>query len=139
LPERKGLEIYAWVLMSNHLHMINGTGEGIILSDIMRDFKKFTSKEIIKAFTSENESRRDWMLNRFEFAGKNDNKVKNYKFWQDGYDETSISFIKFHEQKKNYIHLNPVKAGIVTESHHYLFSSALNYAGQNGLIDILFI
>ena len=65
--------------MSNHLHMIVGTKDGFLLSDIMRDFKKFTSKKITKAIEEVNESRRDWMLNRFEFAGNNDNKIKYYK------------------------------------------------------------
>nr|WP_243350198.1 transposase [Parabacteroides sp. FAFU027] len=61
----KGLIIYAWVLMSNHLHMIVGS-EGVkMVSDIMRDFKKFTSKEILRTLqTDPQESRREWMLNR---------------------------------------------------------------------------
>ena len=137
--KEKGLEIYAWVLMSNHLHMITGTKEGFLLSDIMRDFKKFTSKEITKAIEEVNESRRDWMLNRFEFAGNNDNKIKYYKVWQEGYDETTIFLIDFFNQKLNYIHMNPVRAEIVTEPHHYLYSSALNYAGEKGLLDVQFI
>ena len=67
---------------SNHLHAIVGsTGENKV-SEIWRDFKKFTSKEIIRTLLVENtESRREWMLNRFEYAGKNDKKIKQYKFW----------------------------------------------------------
>jgi putative transposase len=137
--KEKGLEIYAWVLMSNHLHMIAGTQDGIILSEIIRDFKKFTSKAIVQAIKSENESRSEWMLNRFEFAGKNDKKIKYYKFWQDSYDETAIYFVDFFNQKLNYIHMNPVRAEIVTEPHHYLYSSAMNYSGEKGLLDVLFI
>ena len=137
--KEKGLEIYAWVLMTNHFHIIAGAKEGFVLSDIMRDFKKHTSKEIINAIQHENESRRDWLLNRFEYAGRNDNKIKNFKFWQEGYDETTIYLVDFFNQKLNYIHENPVRAEIVTEPHHYLYSSALNYAGEKGLIDVEFI
>ena len=76
--QHKGLIIYAWVLMSNHLHAIVGTTGENTLSDIWRDFKKFTSKEILNTLqTMPNESRREWMLNRFEYSGKNDKKIKN--------------------------------------------------------------
>src|SRR5690606_38730047 len=80
----KGLEIYAWCLMSNHLHLIASAKEGFNLSDILRDFKKYTSKQLVVAIGKENENRREWMLNRFEYAGVNDKKIKNYKFWQEG-------------------------------------------------------
>jgi REP element-mobilizing transposase RayT len=74
--EHKGLEIYAWVLMSNHLHMIAAAADDSKnnLSDILRDFKKYTSKQIVKNIQEEPESRREWMLDRFEFAGRNDSK-----------------------------------------------------------------
>jgi len=79
--KEKELLIYAWVLMTNHMHMIVGSRGENKVSDILRDFKKFTSKEIIRTLLVEStESRRDWMLNRFEYAGKNDKKIKNYRF-----------------------------------------------------------
>ena len=71
--EQKGLLIYAWVLMTNHLHMIVGSNRENKISDRLRDFKKFTSKEIINTLKADiQESRRDWMLNRFEYARRND-------------------------------------------------------------------
>ena len=83
--KNKGLIVYAWVLMSNHLHAIVGSSSEYKVSDIWRDFKKFTSKEIVKALKYDpQESRQEWMLNRFEYTGKNDKKITNYKFWQDG-------------------------------------------------------
>src|ERR1700722_16049637 len=56
--KEKGLEIYAWVLMSNHLHMIASAAneKENTLSDILRDFKKFTSKKIIENIKEETES-----------------------------------------------------------------------------------
>jgi putative transposase len=82
--KNKGLELYAWCLMPSHLHMIISAKEDVNLSDILRDFKKFTSKEIIRLIQEEPESRREWMLDKFEFAGRYNPKIKNYKFWQDG-------------------------------------------------------
>ena len=94
--KEKGLIIYSWVLMTNHLHAIVGTSGANKVSDILRDFKKFTSKEILRTLQVEStESRREWMLNRFEYAGKNDKKITNYRFWQEGNDaQEMISSIR---------------------------------------------
>ena len=89
--KRRGLIIYAWVLMTNHMHMMVGSAGDNKVSDILQDFKKFTSKEIIRTLLVEStESRREWMVNRFEYAGKNDKKITNYRFWQEGNDEQEI-------------------------------------------------
>jgi len=135
--KNKGLKIYAWCLMSNHLHAIVGsTGENRV-SDIWRDFKKFTSKEIIQTLLVENtESRREWMLNRFEYAGKNDKKIKNYRFWQEGNDAQEIYLNDYFDQKLNYIHENPVKAELVNSAKDYRYSSAVDYAGGKVLLEV---
>ncbi len=67
------------------------------------------------------------MLNRFEYAGKNDKKIRNYKFWQDGNEAKPIYNFEFLKQKTDYIHNNPVKAEIVEYAEQYKFSSAINY------------
>jgi len=64
--------------MSNHLHLVACANEGSNLSDILRDFKKHTSKAIIETIKNAPESRRDWMLNLFWYAGKNN--LKNQIF-----------------------------------------------------------
>ena len=135
--EHKGLIIYAWVLMSNHLHTIVGTEEGIKVGDIWRDFKKFTSKKILATLEEDiQESRREWMLDRFEFRARNDKRISKYKFWQDGNDGQQIFSIDYLEQKLNYIHNNPVKAEFVSNPENYLYSSAIDYAGGNGLLKV---
>lgn len=136
--QHKGLERYAWCLMTNHLHLIVSAVEGHNLSDILRDFKKHTNKSIIKIIKEEPESRREWLLDRLEFNGKYNPKIKNYKFWQHGNDAKEIHSNEFLDQKIDYIHRNPVEAEIVSEPEHYWYSSARNYAGENGLIDVLF-
>ena len=138
--KEKGLIIYAWVLMTNHLHMIAGTNGENRISDILRDFKKFTSKKIVQTLLVESgESRRDWMLNRFEYAGKNDKKITNYKFWQEGNDAQEIYLNDYFNQKLNYIHYNPVKAEIVNREEDYRFSSAIDWAGGKGLLDVVIV
>ena len=138
--KEKGLIIYAWVLMSNHLHAIVGSSGDNKVSDIWRDFKKFTSKEILRTLLSDpQESRQEWMLNRFEYAGKNDKKIKNYRFWQEGNDSQEIYLNDYFEQKLNYIHENPVKAEIVNRAEDYRYSSAIDYAGGKGLLDVMVV
>ncbi len=138
--EHKGLIIYAWVLMSNHLHAIVGSAGEAKVSDIWRDFKKFTSKDIIATIKTEiSESRSEWMLNRFEYSGKNDKKIKNYRFWQEGNDAQGIYLNEYFEQKLNYIHYNPVKAEIVNSPEDYRYSSAIDYAGGKGLLKVVVV
>ena len=132
--EKKGLVIYAWVIMSNHLHLIGKAKEGYNLSEIIRDFKKFTAKKILQQIKTMPESRRDWLLDKFELAGKRLQRISKYKFWKD--DNHAIELIdnKMIDQKLNYIHENPVRSIIVSESFHYLFSSAVDYSGNKGYV-----
>jgi REP element-mobilizing transposase RayT len=75
----KGLNIYAWVLMTNHLHMIVDTNGTASIGDVLRDFKKFTSKGIVKAIQeNEQESRQEWLLNRFRFRAALYSSARNY-------------------------------------------------------------
>lgn len=134
--KEKGLEVFAWVLMTNHLHMI-ARAEDPSLSDILRDFKKFTSKKLSEEAHSDFESRKVWMLHRFEYHAKYA-KNKYFKVWKDGNEAKEITSNHFMDQKVDYIHDNPVKAGIVYEPEHYVYSSAIDYAGGTGLIDIVF-
>ncbi|GGK64597.1 hypothetical protein GCM10011405_10710 [Rufibacter glacialis] len=135
--EKKGLEIYAWVLMSNHLHLIASAKEGFHLSNILRDFKKFTSRSLVEAIQKENESRKEWMLHRFQFPANVKSKVTNHQFWQEGNEAKEIHSNEFLQQKLNYIHQNPVRAEWVLEPEHYLYSSAQDYAGMPGLLKVL--
>lgn len=104
------MTIYGWCPMSNHLHLVACAQEGFRLSDILRDFKKFTSKKIVKTIQEINESRKDWLIYRFEFAAKFHPNVENYKFWQDGNQAKECYSREFIRQKINYVHENPVRA-----------------------------
>jgi REP element-mobilizing transposase RayT len=133
--KNKGMILYGYVIMSNHIHLIVQSNEGK-LSDLIRDFKKFTAKSILETIENEPESRRDWMLKRFEFACKSHSRNEKYQFWQYGNHPEEIYTEKFLWQKLDYIHLNPVRAGIVEKASHYLYSSASNYVNGKGLLEI---
>lgn len=67
--QHKKLNIYSYVIMTNHIHLIANVSDGS-LGDVLRDFKTYTSKELVKMIAgNEQESRRDWMLKSFEKAG----------------------------------------------------------------------
>jgi putative transposase len=132
----KGLILHAWVLMSNHIHLIASAKEGHNVSDFLRDFKKYTNKKIIEAIKEAPESRRNWMLNRFEYAGRKDNKIKDYKFWQEGNEAKELVTTEFMLQKLNYIHENPVRAELVDKAIDYRYSSAIDYAGGKGILTV---
>jgi putative transposase len=85
------------------------------------------------------ESRKEWMLYRFQYAGKFKTNVKEFKFWRDGNHAKECYRPHFTMEKLNYIHQNPVRAMIVDEAENYLFSSARNYAGFKGLLDVVLI
>lgn len=135
--KNKGLEIYAYCIMPSHLHLLCKGTNGAILSDIMRDFKKFTSKKIIQTIIEEPESRREWMLDYFKNACQHLKREQQYKVWQDGYHAEIVESNKFIKQKINYIHNNPVKDKIVTFPEDYYFSSARNYACLDNDLTIL--
>lgn len=133
--KNKGMILYGFVIMSNHIHLVIQSKNNK-LSDLIRDFKKFTAKTILNKIETEPESRADWMLKRFEFACKSHSRNEKYQFWQYGSHPEEIYSEKFFWSKLDYIHLNPVRAGIVSKASHYIYSSASNYVNDAGIIEI---
>ena len=131
---KKGLVIHAWCIMTNHVHMIISS-EKQELSDIMRDMKSFTSTNLRKSI-SENESRKKWILKLMKEAGTKNNNNKDFQFWQQNNHPQILDSNYLIEQKLDYIHNNPVKAGFVESPEDYLYSSARDYCGIKGLMDI---
>ena len=137
--QNKGLEIYAYCIMSSHVHLLCKATDGFILSDVMRDFKKFTSKKIIKTILEEPESRREWMLEYFQKACEHLNREQKYKVWQNGYHAELAETNWFIKQKVNYIHKNPVAEKAVTLPEDYYFSSARNYAELDNDLEVVLL
>ncbi len=100
----KGLNVYAYCIMTNHVHLIANCNEPFQLKDTIRDLKKYTSKAIIREIKNGKESRRSWLLEKFENAGKKSVKNKTYKVWQTGNHAIELYNSKFSWRKVNYIH-----------------------------------
>ena len=132
--KNKGMILFGFVIMSNHIHLIIQS-EDEKLSDLIRDFKKFTAKTILNKIESGPESRADWMLKRFEFACKSHTRNEKYQFWQYGSHPEEIFSEKFMWSKLDYIHMNPIRAGIVFKASNYRYSSASNYVNDEGIIE----
>ena len=137
--QHKGLEIYGWCIMTSHVHMIIGT-QGDKLENIMRDMKKHTSVALREAIKQHpGESRREWMLWMMERAGKKNSQNTNFQLWQQDNHPIELFDHKILHQKLDYIHYNPVVAGIVEKPEDYLYTSARDYCGLPGLIDIILV
>jgi putative transposase len=137
--ENKGLIVYAWIIMSSHVHMIIGTSKEP-MENIIRDLKRHTSKALLKAVKENSvESRREWMLWMFERAGKKNRNNSKYQFWQQHNHPIELDNNVITDQKLAYLHNNPVEEGYVHEPNEYVYSSAIDYAGGKGMIDIVFI
>jgi REP element-mobilizing transposase RayT len=138
--QAKGLIIYAYVIMNNHVYLIASADEGYNLSDILRDLKKFTSKKLIKAIDENiQESRKRWMLWIFRSNGERNSNNEVYQFWQQDNHPVCLDNAHMIDQRLNYLHNNPVAEGIVEEPEHYVYSSAKDYAGSKGLLDIVLL
>lgn len=133
--EKKGLEVYAYVIMTNHAHLIVRSSQGI-LSQTLRDFKKFTSRSIVHLVKQEPESRREWMLHRFRWNAGNYQDTTEHQVWIHGNHPISIMSKHFFIQKQNYIHTNPVKAGIVVFPEDYIYSSAFELSRRGNKLPI---
>ena len=139
--KHKGLELCAYCIMPSHVHLIIGRHGDPPLDGIVRDIKKYTSVKIIEAIrTNPQESRRELLLWLFERAGNRNNNNKKYQFWQQHYHPVELNTNSSLDQRLEYLHNNPVEAGIVLSPEHYLYSSAINYAGlPEKLIEVILV
>jgi len=132
----KGMEIFAWCIMTNHVHLIFRSIKGQKPELLLGDFKRFTSKAIIEAIKENpKESRREWLLEQFMKAGVKSSNVKQYQFWRHDNKPKELWSNKVIDEKINYVHYNPVEEGLVYFPQDYIYSSARDYAGEKGLID----
>ncbi len=135
--EHKGLKLHAWVIMTNHVHLIVSSDTNKI-ENLVRDIKKYSSKQIIAAIQeSKTESRKEWMLNLFSYAGKNNANNTNFQFWKQDYHPIELNSATKTKERLDYLHENPVKSGLVWEPWHYKYSSAIDYyTNEHGLLKI---
>ena len=120
----KGILLFAFVIMPNHIHFIAQFNEAYRLSDMMRDFKRHTARQIIRQLQAQRSSK---ILE--SLAKANIDKRQHFKIWEDEYDARNIYSTDFPEQKMDYIHNNPCQPQwkLVEYPEEYLWSSARFY------------
>nr|WP_319400176.1 transposase [uncultured Carboxylicivirga sp.] len=135
--KEKGMELFAWCIMSNHVHLIFRSIGSQKPEQLLGDFKRFTSKAIVKAIKDNpRESRKDWLLEQFKRAAIKSSNVNQYQFWRHDNKPIELWSNKVIDEKLNYIHNNPVEEGLVIKAEDYMYSSARDYSGEVGLLNI---
>ena len=135
--DHKGLNVFAWCLMSSHLHLLVQAKENGIIEEIEKEYKSFTNQKILEAIATEPEPRKIWILERFEIFSNLPDLIKMFDVWQN----CNNPVVDPHEREAlaghiEYIHANPVRDRIVDSAPDYLYSSARDYAGMKGLVHI---
>jgi len=127
---KDGLQVYAWVVLENHCHFV--LQSGALDRDIAR-FKSWTAKRLIQYLADHNVRQ---ILEQLEFYKKAHKDDRAYQFWQEGVHPELIQGEEMMRQKVEYIHQNPVKRGYVDEATHWRYSSARDYTGAQGLLEV---
>ena len=112
----KGMEVFAYCFMPSYVHLIfRSSNEDP--SALVRDFKGFTARKMIKTIEGNpQESRKEWLLWMMERAAKKKSNVKQRQFWQQHNKPIELWSDKVIQQKIDYIHNNTVESGFVTDS-----------------------
>jgi len=128
------MKLFVFVIMPNHNHLIGKFSEEYPLSDVMRDFKKFTARQIYGQFQAEENKK------VLSFLRNEGQAVKQeYKVWEDGYDARDVFSIKFLQQKMDYIHHNPCQPQwkLVEKPEDYLWSTAGFYLADKPCVILI--
>jgi REP-associated tyrosine transposase len=128
--EHVGLRLYGYVVLENHLHFI---AQARNLGKCVSSFKSFTARRIIDYLQAHGAER---MLDRLQTAKKAHKADRKYQFWQEGVHAELVFSAAMMREKLDYIHANPVKRGYVSLPEHWRYSSAGNYIGLAGLIEV---
>jgi len=130
LQKSDNLIIFSYVILENHLHLVAQSDD---ISKTMQKFKSYTAYELLKLLQKQNAK---ILLEQFAFYKKAHKDHTFYQLWEEGFHPKLIQLEAMMMEKVNYIHHNPVKRGYVYEAKHWRYSSARNYDGQDGLVDI---
>ena len=128
--QHKGLKIYAYVILDNHLHLVVA---GEKLTDIIRDFKSYTAKGLIAQLEQDQKT---WVLNQLQYWKQATKAKSDYQVWQEGFHPQQIVSEEMLHQKVDYLHHNPVRIGVVERPEDWVYSSARDYAGDKGVMEL---
>jgi REP element-mobilizing transposase RayT len=138
--KNKGMEVFSWCIMTNHIHLVFRSVGELNPEILLGDFKRFTSRKIIQAIIDNpKESRKDWLLEQFKKAAGQSSNVNGYQFWRHDNKPIELWSNKVITEKIDYIHRNPVEEGLVFRPEDYVYSSAMDYSGEKGLLSDVII
>ncbi len=124
----KGLDVHAYCIMTSHVHLILSVCEDRVLSDVIRDMKGYTSRQLRQAITNHPaESRRAWLLWMGQRAGQKNKRNHYFQLWQQHNHPIELSSVAMTEQRLDYVHNNPVEAGFVNDPTAWQWSSCQAY------------
>lgn len=134
--QKKGLEVHAWCIMTSHIHLIFRSIAGQNPELLLGDFKRFTSRNIIKAIQDNpKESRKEFLLAFFKKEAEKTSNTSNNQFWRHDNKPIELWSNEVIQQKIDYIHKNPVEEGYVFRPEDYKYSSAIDYSGEKGILN----
>ncbi|UFH35067.1 hypothetical protein [Flavobacterium acetivorans] len=132
--------------MSNHVHLVFRSINDQKPELLIGDLKRFTSQSIVKSIQENprdpslkgelaKQSRKEFLLDFFKKEVEKSSNVKHYQFWRHDNKPIELWSNKLIQQKIDYVHNNAVEEGLVYKAEDYVYSSAIDYSGQKGLID----
>ena len=133
---KSGFKLLAYVIMPHHLHLIILPGSKGSISQIMRDFKKYSAREIVQQLKEE---KRFDISDLFHKAAQRHHpkESRRYQVWEDRFDDLALYSPEVFGTKLDYVHSNPVKRGLVDTPSDYAYSSARNYdSGDHSVIRV---
>jgi REP element-mobilizing transposase RayT len=131
LQRERGFQLFAYVILENHLHLIASAPE---LAKAVKDSKSFTARQLVDLLERRSAGVLLKQLRFHKLAHKDESE---FQIWHEGSHPEQIGSNEMMWQKIEYIHNNPVERGYVDDPLHWRYSSARNYAGQRGLIEIV--
>jgi len=120
LVTEKRIYLYAFVIMPNHLHLIWRVRTEWVHKDVEQMFKKFTAQKL-KFHLTDNGFHQELQL----YQSTQVDRI--YQIWERRSYKAEVISREIGEQKLDYIHDNPVKAGLCQVTTDYFFSSAKWY------------
>jgi REP element-mobilizing transposase RayT len=125
LREHKSTQVNAFVVMATQAHAVLWPRDGIDVSDVLRDFKRHTSRAISREAAKREDNGH---LQVFAAARLSHRSGRGeYQVWQEGSHPEAIYSDDFSRQKIEYVHNNPVRAGLVNKAEDWEYSSARAY------------
>ena len=129
--QKEGLQLNGYVILDNHVHWIAYHED---LAHVIARFKSYSARRIIDLLKERNANT---LLEQLEYYKLRHKIDQQYQLWQEGSHPVAISTEEMMIQKLEYVHNNAVKRGFVDDPVHWRYSSARNYAGMPGLIEVV--